>query len=146
MDRAAIRAKRTRQLIDEQFHGVDAEFARKIEVAATQVARWFMDKDNKHRRNIGERMARLIEDRCGLAPYWLDAETGNVVSEPRREYMADRSKARLLELFDGLTPSQRKHFLADMQRAVEENRETVRHLGEKLKEKRSARVKTRAPA
>lgn len=149
MDLAGTRAKRTADLIQKEFQGVRASFARKIEVAETQVARWFMAKDNKHRRNIGEKMARHIEDRCGLAPYWLDSETGDIVAAPRLHAYKfdDRTRDKLLLAFNGLTPPQRKRFLDEIQELAEQNLETARYVMDTKQEgKKHARARVKAAA
>lgn len=72
MDVREIRKTRLRQLIDSQFGGIDAALAVKIGASASYVSRIFTDKV-EHRRNIGESMARKIEQECGLEPGALDA-------------------------------------------------------------------------
>jgi phage repressor protein C with HTH and peptisase S24 domain len=71
MDIRKIRQMRLRQLIDDQFGGVDAVFAGKIGRAPSYIARMFTKKA-EHHRNISEQMAREIESICGLEPAWLD--------------------------------------------------------------------------
>lgn len=147
MDIATIRTKRVRQLIRQEFSDIDAKFAEHTKIAATQVARWFME--GKNRRNIGERLARRIEKECGLAPYWLDTETGNIVSAPASgngHSLDARTRDRLLALFDSLKPSQQKHFLHEIEKVAADNQDTVLHFGEKLKDKRNARAKAKAAA
>ncbi len=142
VDTAAVRRRRARLLIDQEFKGIDAGLAERIDTQPSQVSRWFMENP-KHRRNIGEKMARRIEKECGLPPGWMDNELDDSTApRARHAYSFDeRMKDRLLDLFDKLKPSQRKTFLQSMAAAVEDNIETVRILGERLAEKPRAKAK-----
>lgn len=71
MDIRETRKLRLRQLIDEQFGGIDAAFAARVGKAASYISRIFTDRA-EHRRNISENMAREIELDCGLEAGWLD--------------------------------------------------------------------------
>jgi hypothetical protein len=73
MDKSDIRRRRTRLLIDQDFGGVDAALAAALSIQAAYVARWFTSIP-EHRRNIGERMARRIEEVGGKPEGWLDRE------------------------------------------------------------------------
>ncbi|MGU9827756.1 S24 family peptidase [Pseudomonas sp. LF242] len=66
-----IRRARVRQIIDRDFGGKDADFAAKVEKQPSYISRLFTDKP-EHLRNIGERMARDFEQKCGLEPGHLD--------------------------------------------------------------------------
>lgn len=73
MDIYEIRRQRLRQLIndDPRFKGVDAAFAAAIDRQASYVSRLFT-KNLNHRRNIGEDLARTIEEILGLEKNSLD--------------------------------------------------------------------------
>lgn len=66
-----IRRARVRQIIDRDFGGKDADFAAKVDKQPSYISRLFTEKA-EHLRNIGEKMARDIELKCGLAPGSLD--------------------------------------------------------------------------
>lgn len=66
-----IRRARVRQIIDRDFGGKDADFAAKVDKQPSYISRLFTEKA-EHLRNIGEKMARDFEMRCGLAPGSLD--------------------------------------------------------------------------
>lgn len=62
------RLKRLKQLIDTQFEGSQAEFARKAGIKTeSQVTQWFSGY-----RNLGEKAARKIEAVLDLPNNWLD--------------------------------------------------------------------------
>lgn len=75
MDTRDLRRIWLRQLISDQFGGVDAAFAAHVGKQASYISRIFTDKP-EHRRNISENMAREIEAACGLEPGWLDRPIG----------------------------------------------------------------------
>ncbi|WP_439821376.1 S24 family peptidase [Pseudomonas sp. HLG18] len=66
-----IRRARVRQIIDRDFGGKDANFAARVDKQPSYISRLFTDKA-EHLRNIGEKMARDFEMKCGLAPGSLD--------------------------------------------------------------------------
>ncbi|MDI2595366.1 XRE family transcriptional regulator [Pseudomonas sp. N3-W] len=66
-----IRRARVRQIIDRDFGGKDADFAARVDKQPSYISRLFTDKA-EHLRNIGEKMARDFEKRCGLEPGSLD--------------------------------------------------------------------------
>ncbi|WP_256207166.1 S24 family peptidase [Pseudomonas sp. P97.38] len=71
MDIKDIRRARVRQIIDRDFGGKDADFAAKVDKQPSYISRLFTDK-TEHLRNIGEKMARDFEMKCGLVPGSLD--------------------------------------------------------------------------
>jgi phage repressor protein C with HTH and peptisase S24 domain len=71
MDIKDIRRARVRQIIDRDFGGKDADFAARVDKQPSYISRLFTDKA-EHLRNIGEKMARDFEMKCGLAPGSLD--------------------------------------------------------------------------
>lgn len=66
-----IRRARVRQVIDRDFGGKDADFAAKVDKQPSYISRLFTEKA-EHLRNIGEKMARDFELKCGLTPGSLD--------------------------------------------------------------------------
>lgn len=93
MELADIRRTRVRQIIDDDFAKVDAAFAEAIGKAPTVIYRWFTDK-LAHRRNIGEKMARHIENKCGKPPLWLDTRE-QIVHQEVAQYAT--GKVRLIQ-------------------------------------------------
>lgn len=70
MSKAALRRTNVQRIIDSQFRGVVADFARKVEKSPAQV--WqFMNE-----RNIGEKLARDMEAKLDLEAGDLDREIG----------------------------------------------------------------------
>lgn len=51
----------------------DSDLARHCRRTPQQIRSWFVDEDRKDRRQIGEKLARSIEEQLGLAPFALDA-------------------------------------------------------------------------
>ncbi|RON43663.1 XRE family transcriptional regulator [Pseudomonas frederiksbergensis] len=66
-----IRRARVRQIIDRDFGGKDADFAARVDKQPSYISRLFTEKA-EHLRNIGEKMARDFEMKCGLEPGSLD--------------------------------------------------------------------------
>lgn len=83
------RAAIVKQLIENGFEGSKVRFADKIGIDPTTVSRWYMTGPG--RKNIGEKMARRIESKCGLASGAL-VYPDKVMSRTSRE-------ERLLEAF-----------------------------------------------
>ena len=71
MDTKDIRRARIRQIIDRDFAGIDANFAKHIGRQPSYIARIFTAR-TEHQRNIGEALARTIEIECHLQPGFLD--------------------------------------------------------------------------
>ncbi|BAP80932.1 transcriptional regulator [Pseudomonas sp. MT-1] len=70
MDTSDLRKIRVRQLIEQRFEGIAANFADAVNRTPSYVSR--MLASNKHSRGIGEEMARSIEQKLGLDNGWLD--------------------------------------------------------------------------
>ncbi len=81
-----IRRDIVAQLLESRFDGNKAALARAIGKDATTVSRWFSDTEN--RKNIGEQVAREIEERLALPRYTLDGPAAHSAREPApREYL-----------------------------------------------------------
>jgi len=75
MEVFAIRKKRLKQIIDEEFDGNQSAFSRHTGINTPQINRWLSESDNdKSRRNITEVSARDIERKCGKPFDWLDCD------------------------------------------------------------------------
>lgn len=72
MDINEIRLENINKIVDARCRGVKAEFARKLGKEPAGIARWW-SKSEKHRRNIGSRSARFIEEVFKLPSGWLDS-------------------------------------------------------------------------
>ncbi|WP_082916859.1 S24 family peptidase [Pseudomonas sp. JY-Q] len=66
-----VRRLRLRELVRSHFGGRQSAFASAIERSPSYVARLFSDNPS-HSRNIGESLARQIEELCNLPSGWLD--------------------------------------------------------------------------
>lgn len=66
-----VRRLRLRELVRSHFGGRQSAFASAIERSPSYVARLFSDNPS-HARNIGESLARQIEELCNLPTGWLD--------------------------------------------------------------------------
>lgn len=84
MDIYEIRRKRLRQLIDEQFNGVAAHFARTVGSEPSYINRVLSDNPT-HRKNLGEDLARKYESATGKSRLWLD--TLNALHGPPADYV-----------------------------------------------------------
>ncbi len=80
MDIRDIRRIRIRQLIDEKFNGVGADFAARVDKSPSYISRLFTKK-GIHHRNVSDAMARIFEERCGLEPGYLDRPLEEVSGE-----------------------------------------------------------------
>jgi hypothetical protein len=147
MDLPEIRRQRLRKLIDERYSGVDARLAAKIERQPAQVARLFMT--NKHKRDIGEKLARHIERANALPAGWLDAEEENnqlSIQQPLAIYNIHYElQTKLLELFDGLTEAQQEDMIDQLQALKTANESIVRELGGRMKTVSRQRAAERLP-
>lgn len=72
MDIKEIRKARLRQIINLKFGGVMARLAEAIGRQSSYVAR-ILAESSDHSRNIGEKLAREIEEACDLPYRYLDA-------------------------------------------------------------------------
>lgn len=128
---ADIRRRRLRQLIDEQYDGVDASFAAKIDRQASYVSFLFTKNDKGgYRRNIGEKLARHIEKAAGLPSGWLDGEQQQAaprIEEPRA--LPRKTQEQILDILSRLSPIQQEKFLGAIKEVADVNEIAVRHLG-----------------
>ncbi len=131
MDLHAIRRKRLKQLIDQQFDGIKAQFARHMEWKITDVQRYFTP--GKHGRNITERSARANERRFpSLGAYWMDTDGDPALGlqQPVAIYhLPPKTQAKLLELFDGLTDVQQDAVLEQIETFHRMNQAVLKQLG-----------------
>lgn len=125
MDYFRLRQKRVLALIHERHgegRGAFVAFAEEFEIAPSQVSRWFMSGEN--RRNIGEDMARRIEDKYKLGRGYLVM--------PEAETVAPSNVAPMLKPWPFPTPREKYDLLSDRQQgAIEEH---IRSEAEKLEE------------
>lgn len=69
-----VRRNNVLALIDARFKGNRAAFARDIGRPAPNIHRMLADEESGiEKRGIGEKLARDIEEKLGLAPYFLDS-------------------------------------------------------------------------
>jgi hypothetical protein len=101
MDIYEIRLKNLSFLLDEQFGGVRAALARKMEVGANNISRYY-SSNKKDRRNIGDEFARGIETVCNKPKGWMDRV---------HDLAIDADKERLLELWEMMTEDERRQLL-----------------------------------
>jgi hypothetical protein len=71
-----IRLKNVRLVNQMLFTGKQADFARAIGKSPTYVNAMLTDADVKNHKNIGEKVAREIEQGCGLPNGWMDQDHG----------------------------------------------------------------------
>lgn len=67
-----IREENLRYIISMKYGGVPNRMATATGIPQMQIARVFLKTKNK--RNIGEVLARRIEERCGLETGWMDQD------------------------------------------------------------------------
>jgi phage repressor protein C with HTH and peptisase S24 domain len=88
-----VRRLRLRELVTTRFGGKQSAFADAIERSPSYVARIFSDNP-AHSRNIGESLARQIEEKCHLPKGWLDDPKGlglALASASKSETIADEA-------------------------------------------------------
>lgn len=68
MDKYAVRRKALRALIDEKYHGVNASFAKAVDIADTYVSRMLYPDGKDGRKRIGEDTVEKINK---IHPDWL---------------------------------------------------------------------------
>jgi hypothetical protein len=118
MNSKEIRRKNLRALVERTDSG--AAFAKQADIAPSLLSQILSQNPT---RNIGDRLARKIEDKLGLASGWLDSIHGaptpsRVEAVPRlSEGDGDRYKALLTlgRLIEDFTPSE----LAELEAQVE---------------------------
>ena len=71
MDNKEIRRLNLRALIDTQYDGVDRRMAVALERQPNEISRVFSNNE-KAKRNIGDNLARQIEQVCNKPRGWLD--------------------------------------------------------------------------
>jgi hypothetical protein len=71
VDLNEIRLRRIRQIINERHDGNNSKFADRVGMQGAYASRLWTER-LKHKRNIGEKLARRIEEAHGLAKGWLD--------------------------------------------------------------------------
>jgi len=64
------RKQRLRAILRDDCEGKQAILCERLGKSQSTVSRFF--SDSSHRKNIGEELAREIEDSMGKPPYWLD--------------------------------------------------------------------------
>jgi hypothetical protein len=65
-----IRRENLRYLIQTKYNGVANQMAKDTGIAQMQIARVFLKTKNS--REVGEVLARRIEEACGLEAGWMD--------------------------------------------------------------------------
>lgn len=78
-----IRRERLKLLIDEEFDGNGASFARHVKRQPDYINR-LLSTNKKHRKRLGEELAREFETRTGKARDWLDVPPA---AQPRADYV-----------------------------------------------------------
>lgn len=69
-----VRQKRLLQLLQTKFDGSQTQMAEAIGRTSAYVSFLFTDRKLPHHKNLGENLARLIEDKLGLPKGWLDGD------------------------------------------------------------------------
>ncbi len=82
------------RLLEEQFHGKQAALAKAANVSPGSLHDILNLNNN---RNVGERIARRVEDNLGLAPGSLDKPIGPQKRSPRDRRQSQASKPKRLE-------------------------------------------------
>ncbi|MBH3424726.1 helix-turn-helix transcriptional regulator [Pseudomonas gessardii] len=146
-----IRRARVRQIIDRDFGGKDADFAAKVAKQPSYISRLFTEKA-EHLRNIGEKMARDFEKRCGLEPGTLDRPltsvdlSSSIVSDAAQPRNQPEIHLKQISIWDDKTPLNEDEvcvpFLKEVELAAgsgrfaieENNGEFLRFAKQKLRE------------
>lgn len=84
MDIYEIRRARLKQLIQEDFEGVAAQFARRVQRQPDYINR-LLSSNKDHRKRLGEDLAREFESAIGKPRGWLDRP--DRVGQPKGEYV-----------------------------------------------------------
>src|SRR5690606_8848326 len=84
------------RLIRERFNDSQSNFSEVTGISLSQLGQWLASEGSPHIRNMSERSARKIEDRCSLPKGWLDRGTdlGAPIPEavPARAWPFERIK------------------------------------------------------
>lgn len=86
MEIELTRLTNLKKLIDDDFDGIKARFARQINKDPSYVSRWLSKKDNKETRSIKSATARYIEQQCNKPSGWLDVNHSQYISENKTNY------------------------------------------------------------
>lgn len=81
MDIYEIRRRNTRSLLEAEFGGNKSAMAARLSVESSYLSRWFTQRAG-HKRRIGDKMARKLENVCGRPKYWLDQDHARGVVQP----------------------------------------------------------------
>lgn len=79
-----IRQRRLLQLLQTRFDNSQTKLAEAIGRTSAYVSFLFTDKDLPHHKNLGEKLARHIEESLRLPEGWLDGEEENGKPEARQ--------------------------------------------------------------
>ena len=71
MDINEIRRINLQTVIDEHFNGVSRQLALALELNPSHISRLYTENEN-HRRNMGPKLARRIEEAANLPDGWMD--------------------------------------------------------------------------
>lgn len=69
-----IRRKNLLKLIKDRFDQSQSNFSDVTGISLSQLGQWLSDENSAHLRNMSERSARKIEQKCALPDGWLDQE------------------------------------------------------------------------
>jgi len=133
MEISEIRQTNLKRIIQETFGNSYAKFADRADLKPSQISRFFMSKDNKNARNIGEKTARKIEQNLDLTTGALDqpinkkstiisatVKLPRKVAEPPKHYSKEagaeltEEQQEWLQMFDELTPEARASLRAGL--------------------------------
>lgn len=81
MDIYEIRRRNARSLLESQFGGNKSLLAAELGVESSYLSRWFTQQPG-HKRRIGDKMARKLENACGRPKYWIDQDHTRGVVRP----------------------------------------------------------------
>lgn len=117
MDKYEIRRLRVLKLMEEDFEGVIAKFADRIERSPSYVGRMLYPAGKKAKKNISDTLIEVIEDKCDLTPGWLD------------EIEKDAHLVAIERLWQNLT-NDNKTVAVKMIEAMAAQRDSPQQLGE----------------
>jgi hypothetical protein len=120
VDVSEIRRERLRE--HAATVGGPAKLAEKLDKSDSQISQ-LIGKNPK--RNIGRKLARAIELKLQLDPYWLDGTASTAPKSVREELIAEYVRE--------LTPEQQAELLKGLRAAVDANRASRNILGRSLR-------------